>query len=167
MRFPRISRSLRLAAPLLLVLPLAGCGWLNDKLWFGKGFEVQEVARANQCHAPGEKTTVQLLPDRAAVRALEQRLGFQLQDESPLDDGPFVLIQLGQRKYWGYSLAVSRVAYLADHMLRLTATFFEPIPPTPPHPNSICVLVAVPKHPYTGVELRDPSDAVIARSFVK
>ena len=162
-----MSRSLYRLAPLLLALPLAGCGWLNDKLWFGQGFEVQEVARANDCHSPDKKTRVQLLEDAAAVQVLEQAQGFQLQDEAPLGDGPFALIQLGQRQHWGYSLAVSRVAYIADHMLRLTATFFEPVPPTPASPNSICVLVAVPAHHYSGVELRDPSDAVIARSFVK
>lgn len=165
MKFPMTSRALRRLAPLLLTLPLAGCGWLNDMLWFGQGYEVREVARADQCNAAGRKTTVELLQDRAAVRAMEQRQGFKLQHEAEMGDGPFVLIQLGQRQHWGYSIAVSRVAYIADDMLRLTATFFEPVKSTPPHPNSICVLVSVPPHDYSGVEVRDPSDSVIARSY--
>ncbi len=146
-----------LGAPLGLLLAACQSVGLFDP--DPRRIEVNEVYSQTQCGTQGRESRLSLLPDRAAVQAL----GLGVEPEQLHAPGPYVLVEMGERRSGGYKLAVSRQADQLGSLVRLYATFISP-------PKSAmvtmalsspCVLVALPQ-PAEAVELIDQAGTVRA-----
>lgn len=137
-------------------LVLAGCSSLPDWVAREETVEVSEVARSNQCATPGAEPQLTLLADVAAVKTWEQGRGIEL-TQGLLPQGPFALVEMGERPTGGHGVAVSRIARLRSDSLVLQATFVAPRPGdiTSQALTSPCVLISVPGRGYSRVELLD------------
>lgn len=146
-------------------LLLAGCSSLPDWVARARTVEVSELARSSQCATPGTEPQLNYLPDLAALRSWEQSRGIELaQGLQP--QGPFVVVEMGERPSAGHGLAISRVAELRGDRLVLHATFVAPraedvaaqVLTTP------CVLVSLPARGYARIELEDQDGRSRAQS---
>lgn len=89
--------------------PLPGVDeWINPEA----PITVETLRYLRNCHSAGEETRVLLLPDAAAVQALQSERGIDLLSESKAAStsgvGAYVLVELGMRSSIGDGFAVSR-----------------------------------------------------------
>ena len=139
---------------------LTGCADMPAWLFNRHDVAVDEVRRLSVCHTAGDQAQLSLLPDAAAVEALQAQRGIDLIGAEPLPPGPFVLAELGRRNTGGYAMVVSHQAVGEGDLLKLYATFFAPSPgqPTAQAQTSPCVLVALPAYShYSQIRLVDPA----------
>lgn len=160
--------------PLLLAVLLSACakpGWVrvpDFSDWFTRenSVVVQEAARVDVCGTPGGESVASLIPDLPSLQGWAANRGIELVSITgkPLPEGPYAIVEYGQRPNSGYGIAVSRLAGMKEGDLLLKATFFEPIPGrwSSDEPSSPCVIVALPAGEYTRVRLIDQSGLVRA-----
>ena len=141
---------------LLLSLGLSACagtsGWLSRE----SSAETSEVARSQQCNSEGPEARLTLLPDPGAVAAWQQQHGVDFGD-ARLPQGPFALVEMGERNTGGYGIAISRLAGRRGDTLTLRGTFIAPAADamTTQAITSPCVLVSLPRDGYSTVEVID------------
>ncbi len=148
-----------------LVLLLTACGSLPQSVpalvipGSGSDVEVAEIRRLAFCASASNDAAVTLLADSTAVRDWQTARGVDLIAVGPLPAGPFAVVEHGARTTGGYSVAVTRRAYLSGGVLKLTASFLAPKPDALRGYalTSPCVLVKLPPGDYARVEVRDPS----------
>lgn len=149
-------------------LAVAGCSSISslpDRLSRENAEEVSELARSAQCNSASEAAAITRLPDLAAVLAWQQQRGVTLVS-GELPQGPFALVEMGQRATGGYGLAISRLAGRRGGTLILRATFIAPPADAMVSQalTSPCVLVGLPPEAGTTLELLDQDGNVRARS---
>jgi len=147
---------------LLLSLGLSACaGWMQRE----SSVEVSEVARSYQCNSQGPETRVSLMPDGAAVAAWQQQRGVEF-DTARLPQGPFALVEMGERNSGGYGLAVSRLAGRRGDTLILRGTFVAPGADevSTQAITTPCVLVSLPREGYATVEIVDQDGRLRGRA---
>lgn len=146
---------------LLLSLGLTACA--TD--WFKResSVEVSEVGRSWQCNTPGPEARVSLLADGVAVAAWQQERGVDL---GTLPQGPFALVEMGERNSGGYGLAISRLAGRRGGTLILRGSFIAPGADDVVSQaiSSPCVLVSLPREGYSAVEVVDQDGRVRGRA---
>lgn len=149
----------------LVSLGLSACAGMPD--WFSRenSVEVSEVARSYYCNSQGPDVRVTLMADVAAVEAWQQSHGTSLGD-ARLPQGPFALVEMGERNSGGYGLAISRLAGRRGDTLILRGTFIAPAADaiTTQAISSPCVLVSLPREGYAAVEVIDQDGRVRGRS---
>ena len=147
---------------LLLSLGLSACAsdWLSRE----STVEVSEVARSQQCNSEGQETRLSLLPDPGAVAAWQQQRGVDLGARLP--QGPFVLVEMGERNSGGYGIAISRLAGRRGDTLTLRGTFIAPAADdiATQAITSPCVLVSLPREGYGAVEIVDQDGRLRGRA---
>lgn len=133
-----------------------------------KTIEVTEVRRSQYCGSTDAATRLHFFSSLAAYKAWEATRGLQLstQPGAALGEGPYVLVDLGQRSNAGHGVAVSRIAGRRKDLLVLKGTFIAPTPGAmlAQVQTSPCVLVSLPQRPYAGVEIEDQSGKLRATS---
>jgi len=146
-------------------LALSACAGSSD--WFSRenAVDVSEVARSYQCNSEGPDSRLTLMPDLAAVEAWQQARGVSFGGVA-LPQGPFALIEMGERSSGGYGLAISRTAGRRGDTLILSGTFVAPAPDdiTTQAITSPCVLVSLPRQGYAWVEVIDQDGRLRGRS---
>ncbi|HSW14884.1 MAG TPA: protease complex subunit PrcB family protein [Solimonas sp.] len=152
----------RWIAPAALLL--AGCSGMPTLFSKEYAIEVSEAARSGQCNTAGPESRVSLLADTAAVEAWQQEHGVSFGVALP--QGPFALVEMGERNTGGYGLAISRLAGRRGDTLVLNGTFIAPAAEdmTTQAITSPCVLVSLPKQGYSQVEIIDQDGRVRGRS---
>ena len=151
----------------VVALAVAGCassGGMSD--WFSRenAVEVSELARSAQCNTASESAAIQRFADAASLMAWQQQRGVALVTGS-LPQGPFALVEMGQRATGGYGLAISRLAGRRGDTLILKATFIAP-PADAMSTEALtspCVLVSLPADAGGSLELLDQAGNVRAR----
>lgn len=148
-------------------LMLAGCAQLPAWMTGAREVQVAEVRRLSVCNTASAQSQLTLLPDAAAVAAVDAERGTRLAAGAPLPPGPFLLAELGRRPTGGQSMLVARTAIAEGQTLTLSATFLTPVAgaATSQAESSPCVLVALPADspPYQHIRLEDPSGRSRAR----
>src|SRR5258708_31812621 len=83
---------------------LSGCALWND--WFDreKPVVVTELQRLQACGSQGPVPRVDYFEDSASVQAWEHERGVQLTDLDPRIEGPFALVEVGERGLQGYGV---------------------------------------------------------------
>lgn len=151
---------------LLILMPLAGCALWND--WFDreKPLEVVELQRLQACGSQGPVPRVDYFYDTASVQAWEQRRGMHLTDLDPRIEGPFALVEVGERGLQGYGVLVSRDAIIhSDGRLVLRSTFFYAAQIGGTRGEaSPCVLLALPPRHYSAIDLYDQEGVLQAHT---
>jgi hypothetical protein len=154
-----ISSATMLSAALGVVLLLGACSTVDH--WFDRerDLQIKELRRLPSCgvHGQGPEPKVHYFYDAESVEAWEQERGVQLTDLDPRVQGPFALVELGERGLEGYGVLVSPEARIhSDGRLELHSTFFY-APQTPGRRTeaSPCVLLALPPVRYSLIELYD------------
>lgn len=139
---------------LLLSLGLSACA--GGLLQRESSAEVSEVARSSQCNSQGPETRISLLRDAAAVTAWQEQRGVNF-NGARLPQGPFALVEMGERNSGGYGLAISRLAGRRSGDLILRGTFVAPGAGdmSTQAITSPCVLVSLPREGYDTVEIVD------------
>lgn len=149
----------------LAALALSACAGSSD--WFSRenAVDVSEVARSYHCNGEGPDVRLTLLPDLAAVEAWQQARGVSFGGVA-LPQGPFALVEMGERSSGGHGLAISRTAGRRGDTLILSATFVAPAAEdiTTQAITTPCVLVSLPKQGYASVEVIDQDGRVRGRS---
>ncbi|WP_162932316.1 protease complex subunit PrcB family protein [Solimonas sp. K1W22B-7] len=139
---------------LLLSLGLSACAgnWLSRE----SAVEISEVARSYQCNSGSPETRISLMADGATVAAWQQQRGVDF-GEARLPQGPFALVEMGERNSGGYGLAISRLAGRRGDSLILRGTFVAPAlgDITTEAITSPCVLISLPRDKYGSVEIID------------
>lgn len=144
---------------------LSGCSGMPGFRDNGQAVEVTEIARTLHCGTEGEAARLSVLADRVAVQDWQQQRGVELSG-NPLPQGPFALVEMGQRPSGGYGIAISRVATVHRDVLILHATFVSPAADaiTSQALTAPCVLVSLPAQGYADVQVVDQQGSLRARS---
>lgn len=148
---------------------LGGCSLWNS--WFDRErtVEVTELQRLQSCGSQGPLPRVDYFYDAESVQAWEQERGVRLTDLDPRIDGPFALIEVGERGLEGYGVLVSHDAVVhGDGRLVLRSTFFYAAQISGrPAQASPCVLLALPPRRYGLIELYDQEGVLQAQTSTK
>ena len=145
---------------------LSGCALWND--WFDreKPLVITELQRLQACGSQGPVPRVDYFEDSGSVRAWEHERGVQLTDLDPRIEGPFALVEVGERGLQGYGVLVSRDAVIhSDGLLVLRSTFFYAAQIRGRRAEaSPCVLLALPPRHYSAIDLYDQEGVLQAHT---
>lgn len=150
---------------------LSGCAAWNSVFDRERPVDIEEVRRLASCGVLGQgpEPKVHYLVDAAAIEAWAQERGVQGAELNPGVEGPFALVELGERGLEGYGVLVSREAVVhSDGRLVLRSTFFYAAQPRGrPAQASPCVLLALPAYRYSEIELYDQEGILRAHTSTK
>lgn len=154
------------AIVVLGALALSGCAVISQIFVTGKPVDVAPVGYALDCGSQRPETTVRTLVNADELQKWQMSRGLTLLRADAPQDGPYALVELGQRATGGYGLVVSRDADIRKNVLFLHVTFITPNGDHPgtPQPTSPCVLISMPPGFYQGVSVVDQSGKVVATS---
>ncbi|MGH8505034.1 MAG: hypothetical protein ACRETM_03625 [Stenotrophobium sp.] len=156
------------AIVVLGALALTGCaGFSGLSRIFGGGqpVDVNPAGYSENCGSQRPETTIRTLANADELQKWQASRGMTLLNGDASKDGPYALIELGQRAGSGYGLVVSRNADIEDNVLTLHATFFAPDHANPDaSATSPCALISLPPGLYQAVRVENQSGKVMATS---
>lgn len=154
---------------MLGLLGLSGCAVvpaISQIFASGQPVDVTPAGYAENCGSQRPETTIRTLANADELQQWQVSRGMTLLNADAPKDGPYALIELGQRSGGGYGFVVSRNAYIKDNVLTLHATFFAPEQADPAAPEvSPCALVSLPPGLYQAVRVENQSGKVMATSL--
>jgi hypothetical protein len=147
---------------------VSGCAFFSDALDRPKPVIVTELARLPSCGVLGQgpEPKIHYFETAAAVNAWERARNIPPTPVDAIVEGPFALIELGERGVRGYGLLISREAELHfGKRLVLESTFFYGAQIGGKRTEeSPCVLLALPPRHYNLVEMYDQEGVLRAKT---
>ena len=147
---------------------LSGCAFFSDALDRPTPVVVTELERMPSCGAQGQgpEPKIHYFETAAAVNAWERGRNVPPTPIDAVVEGPFALIELGERGVHGYGLLISRNAVLHfGKRLVLQSTFFYGSQIGGKRAEeSPCVLLALPPRHYNVVEMYDQEGVLRAKT---
>lgn len=149
-------------------LALAGCAGISGLTRIfasGEPVDVTPAGYSQNCGSQRPETTIRTLANADELQKWQVSRGMTLLDGDAPKEGPYALIELGQRAGDGYGLVVSRDADIEDNVLTLHATFFAPEHAgADATTTSPCALISLPPGLYEAVRVENQSGTVVATS---
>ena len=162
---------MRCLLPAAAAALLSGCAVWNSLFDLERPVDIEEVRRLPSCGVQGQgpEPKVHYFVDAAAMEVWEQERGIQFAEAGPRIEGPFALVETGERGLEGYGVLVSREAVVhSDGTLVLRSTFFYAAQPRGTRAEaSPCVLLALPAYRYGAIELYDQEGVLRARTSTR
>jgi hypothetical protein len=150
---------------------VSGCAFFSEMLDNPKPVAVTELQRMPTCGVLGQgpEPKVHYFDTAAAVNDWETARSIPPTPIDAVVEGPFALIELGERGVEGYGILISRDAVLHfGKRLVIESTFFYGAQIYGKRTEaSPCVLLALPPRNYNVIELYDQEGVLRAKTNVK